>query len=372
MPSNLEIRLLDLIPGANHVVDRLRRRQFLPLSEAPLVQSRFGEWRRIVQRLTTSSRRQQEVERQLAHEANQWLMATLSKFCHKADAVHSYEDCSLGAFVEAKKNGKMCLYDLPIGYYRAWQRIESDLAQQYPDWQPERRENSIFYANPKQKEKEMELADVVLAPSTFVQHTVLEFINKPVYVVPYGVDIEARPPQTPKGANDTLHFLYAGHISMRKGIPLLLQAWKNASLRNAHLHLAGAWLAPEKHLSQLPKDVTYHGHLSRTRLERLYQSVDVFVFPSFFEGFGLVITEAMASGLPVICSDATCGPDLVDQSCGRVFQRGDVDHLVACLEWSSARRDELPEIGKSAHQRASRFNWKRYRDGLQSVIEQTM
>jgi hypothetical protein len=55
----------------------------------------------------------------LSNRANDWLMRTMTRECRHLSvrAVHSYEDCALWRFVEAKRFGKACIYDMPIGYY---------------------------------------------------------------------------------------------------------------------------------------------------------------------------------------------------------------------------------------------------------------
>src|SRR5205085_341427 len=140
-------------------------------------------------------------------------------------AVHSYEDCSLWPFAEAKRLGKACIYDLPIGYYRAWQQIEAQLAAQYADWLPDR--SAAQQADPEQKRREIELADLVLVPSDFVAGTVSCFHPKAsVAVARYGADLDEWPARPRDGPSEVLTFLFVGQCSIRKGVPLLLRAWQ--------------------------------------------------------------------------------------------------------------------------------------------------
>jgi glycosyltransferase involved in cell wall biosynthesis len=162
-------------------------------------------------------------------------MSTMRRECRRTGvhAVHAYEDCSLWQFQEAKRLGKACIYDMPIGYYPAWEHTEAELARQFSDWLPAGGLSSRRYVRPQQKRQEMELADLVLAPSSFVADTVRAFHpNKLLALAPYGVDLDFWRSRARNEGSEVLRFIYAGQISLRKGIPSLLQAWGKAELRS--------------------------------------------------------------------------------------------------------------------------------------------
>jgi glycosyltransferase involved in cell wall biosynthesis len=207
----------------------------------------------------------------------------------------------------------------------------------------------------------MELADLVLAPSSFVQWTIQQFTDKQVAFAPYGVDLESWYPAEQEKTTGPLKFIYAGQCSLRKGIPVLLQAWRDAQMKDAQLELVGSWHFAEEKKRELPDNVIFTGPVSPAVLRERYQSSDVFVFPSFFEGFGLVLLEAMACGLPVITTDATAGPDIVDNQTGQVVPVGNVDALTDSLRWFADHRDRLPEMRKAARTKAETFTWENYR-----------
>jgi glycosyltransferase involved in cell wall biosynthesis len=166
-----------------------------------------------------------------------------------------------------------------------------------------------------------------------------------------------------------LRFIYAGQSSIRKGIPVLIEAWEKAQLRDAELVLVGSWQLATDRLKRLPAGVRFVGPVGPEKLRELYRESDVFVFPSFFEGFGLVILEAMACGLPVIASDRSAGPDVLDETCGRVVTAGDVEQLVETLRWFGTNRDRLPEMKKAARTKAERFTWEKYRAAVSDAVE---
>ena len=187
MPSALELGVLGRLPGLASYVGRLGRRSFPPLARARLVEGRVGEWSRMVRRVAIGGRFATEA---LSYEANDWLMRTMRDQCRRVSvsAVHSYEDCSEWVFEAAARLGKACIYDLPIGYYPVWEREQATLVRDFADWLPPGGLSSSRYVRPQQKKRELEMADLVLVPSTFVRKTVEQHSSKSVAITPYGVD----------------------------------------------------------------------------------------------------------------------------------------------------------------------------------------
>jgi alpha-maltose-1-phosphate synthase len=358
MPSAQTVYLLQHLSPLRSMAARLSRRHFLPLAAAPKIQGKFGEMRRLLTRALSDEREA------LAYEANDWLMNVMSDACKRTcvTAVHSYEDCALRQFVEAKRLGKACIYDMPIGYYPAWEETQRDLATKFTEWLPDSGPSHIKYVRPRQKRDEMELADLVLVPSTFVAQTIQRFQpKKTLALAPYGVDLTFWNEGVQKNPREALRFIYAGQISLRKGIPDLLSAWEKAAVPSAELRLVGHWMLSDKKKCALPKGVTYTPPCSPEALRGHYRQSDVFVFPSYFEGFGLALLEAMACGLPAIASDATAGADVITDTCGRVLPVGNVDALVEAFRWFDRNRNDISHMGAAARKRAEQFTWERYR-----------
>ncbi len=368
MPSALALKILLCVPPLRSQAQRMARRSFPPLARAPKTQGRLGELRRLFFRFRGKG------SEGLSYEANDWLMRTMARECRRnsVSAVHSYEDCSLFQFQEAKRLNKACIYDMPIGYYSAWEETQSRLAAKFADWLPPGGLPSNKWVRPEQKKQEMELADLVLAPSSFVKETILRYFpSKRVILASYGVDLDFWVPPAffRPSSSDTLRFIYAGQCSIRKGIPVLLEAWRLAGLRNATLSLIGSWQLAEERRFNLPEGAVHHDACSAPELLFHYQNSDVFLFPSFFEGFGLVLLEAMACGLPAIATEATAGPDFLDDSCGKVIASGDVNGLVDILRWMDAHRDRLPAMQAAARKKAESCSWMHYRQCVSDAVK---
>lgn len=358
MPSSATLCFLEHIAPLRPMAQRLARRYFASLAEAPKVQGRPGELHRLVTRALGRG------DESLSYEANDWLMRTMRRECRRpaVTAVHAYEDCSLWQFAEAKRLGKACLYDMPIGYYPAWEQTQTELARRYADWLPVGGLPSSHYVRPEQKRREMELADLVLVPSSFVENTIRVFHpNKKLAWAPYGVDLDFWRPATEKLDGGTLRFIYAGQLSIRKGIPLLLEAWGKAALCDAELELVGDWQLLESKRVALPSGVTHWPPCCREALRERYRAANVLVLPSFFEGFPLVLLEAMACGLPAIASEAAAGPDVLTETCGRLIPCGNLEALVESLKWFDWHRGHISAMGRAARAQAECCTWERYR-----------
>lgn len=365
MPTTLELAVLEAIPGLGPRVARLRRRHFAPLDRAEKVQGRMGEWGRMCKRLIGGS----WADERLSYEGNDWLMNVMRDECRRSPvtAVHSYEDCSLLQFRQAARDGKARIYDLPIGYYPAWESTSKMLASKFQDWLPGGYRGDSPFVRPAQKREEMELADLVLAPSTFVQRTVQRYVDRKVTIVPYGVDTEFWCPRQESRRDGPMRFLFAGQCSLRKGTPLLLKAWSKAALDDAELDLVGAWRLADARLRELPAGVQYRSPVSAERLRDYFRSADVLVLPSYFEGLALVILEAMACGLPVIASDATGGADIVDSKSGCIAPAGDLDAWVELLCSANTERQRWKDMRLGARRRAETMTWNRYREGVRGA-----
>jgi len=304
------------------------------------------------------------------YQANRWLMQTMTRECRRpgVTAVHAYEDCSLWQFIEAKRLGKACIYDLPTCYYPAWERIEAQLGRKYSEWMP----SNCFSADDvrsEQKRKEIELADLTFVASRYVEATVREFYpNKDIARAPYGVDVEFWTPPAARKPPEPLRFIYAGNVSVRKGMPLLIEAWSKAGLRGAELQLVGSWSLAESKLRSLPAGVRWVPPCSSEALRDRYQESHVFVFPSYSDGFGLVLLEAMACGLPAIASGASIGPEIIIPGSGFISSPGDLDRLVELLRWFDRNRDELLVMAKQVRAQAARWTWSHYRSSVIAAV----
>jgi glycosyltransferase involved in cell wall biosynthesis len=160
-----------------------------------------------------------------------------------------------------------------------------------------------------------------------------------------------------------------GGLSQRKGIADLFAAvdtfGKHVSLTvvghkvSADCPALDAALAKHRWIPSLP-----HGQILQLMREH-----DVLVFPSLFEGFGLVITEAMSQGTPVITTDRTAGPDLIEHGKnGWLINAGSTHALQAAIEELLVQPSQIAEVGQSAMKTAQLRPWAVYGEELVNAV----
>ncbi len=289
------------------------------------------------------------------------------------EAFYGYEDTSATTFEAAKRKGMKCLYDLPIMYHQTSRRILTEEAELFPEFK-----NSLSAAVEPQwridrKEQELELADHIFVASTITNNSLLE-IGVPqdrITVIPYGSPCEYY--KVYKKKDTTFRAMFAGLNGARKGIHYLMRAWKELKLKDSELMLVGGVQFPEDWFRKNLDGINYIQNVPHKLLNRYYCQASVFVFPSLVEGFGMVLLEAMACGLPIIATPNTAGPDLIeDGKEGFIIPIRDVEALKEKLEWCSENPEALREMGKAARRKAKQLTWQKYRDELGARITSIM
>lgn len=291
------------------------------------------------------------------------------------DAVYAYEDVAATTFEAAKQKGIWCLYDLPIPFYRTSRDIQAEEAKlfpelatnlkviQEPDWKLAR------------KEREIELADHVFVASSMTKKSLLDvgIKEEKISTIPYGAPIDYFHPQPKSELKRDWKALFVGRVGLRKGVHYLLKAWQELQLPKAELLLLGVNEFPNSYLQQDWGKVRHLNSVPHHTLEDYYNSADVFVFPSLVEGFGLVLLEAMACGIPIITTPNTAAPDIITDGVeGFIIPIRDTQALKEKLAWCYAHPQQLKQMGKAARKKAEEFTWDVYRRRLASKVKELL
>lgn len=191
-----------------------------------------------------------------------------------------------------------------------------------------------------------------------------------IHVVPYGVDTstyQARSDPPRKNAPFTVMFI--GSIGQRKGLWYLLEALRHLNTRSIRLLLRGRGVIDQELLSAFP-DVSFDLKVNRPTSEIVAElhEADLFVLPSVTEGFGHVILQAMACGVPVLTTTNTCGPDVIEEGRqGFIVPIRDPAAIAERLAWGLDHRETLAELGREAALRARMLTWEHFREGVREA-----
>ena len=225
----------------------------------------------------------------------------------------------------------------------------------------------------------------VFTPSAPAREDLRALGVDPVEVWGCGVDVAAFAPErrgqairAAYGVDESVVFLHVGRLAAEKGVDEVVRAFQIARellpAGAARLMIAGA--GPEEHnLRTLAgPDVLFLGVLDRQRaLPRLYASADAFLFASLTETLGLVVLEAMSSGLPVIAAPAGGVADhLRDEQNGIAIPPHDVDAMaraIVALTLDATRRRKL---ASGARRTACALDWETELDRLDAIYRDVL
>jgi len=289
----------------------------------------------------------------------------------RISAVYAYEDGAAAAFHAAKDRALYCFYDLPIGYWRAAHAIYAEEKEREPQWASTLSGMLDSAEKCARKDDELRLADLVLVASTFTKKTLELVPGARSAVIPYGAPPPAPPIPRPRRSGDRLKVLFVGALGQRKGLSYLLKA---LDIAGTHFDLtligrpAGDACAP---LDSARKSHRWIPSLPHAGILREMSAHDVMVFPSLFEGFGLVILEAMSQGLPVITTPHTAGPDLIeDGKDGFIVPIRSAESIARRLDQLASDPALLAAMSDAARETAASLAWRHYHEALVSVIGQ--
>lgn len=227
-------------------------------------------------------------------------------------------------------------------------------------------------------------ADAVIVISPFEQGLLREdrFLLPRVELIPPGINPEefetpAENPFPRWGIRQESVLLFAGRIAKSKGLDLLLRALPGVrrAVSNTHLAIIGEDFGFRRECETLASDlgirdaVSFLGRVSRRELLAAYRYARVFVLPSRFEAFGIVLLEAGASGCPVVATRSTAIPYVVrDNDTGLLFKPEDADDLARNILAVLQNETLGKRLGATAKNRArTEFRWDKSVEKLHAL-----
>jgi glycosyltransferase involved in cell wall biosynthesis len=286
-------------------------------------------------------------------------------------AVYCCDSYALAAFDAAREVGARCILEQTIADQRTGLRLFREEAELHPEFAASLQLPHLqrFAGH---SAAEPAAADRIVAGSEFVRSTLADNGVDParISVVHYGADTvrfrpSARPPR------HKLRVLFVGQIGQRKGIKYLLEAHRRLGRRDLELVVVGDPVGDGAGLARYRDIFTHVPGVPHAEVYRCFQSADLFVLPSLFEGSARVTYEALASGLPVITTP-NAGSVVRDGVDGFIVPIRDVDALAENIARLADDQVLREQMGHSARARAEQFTWSRFRRGIARLVREEL
>lgn len=293
-----------------------------------------------------------EFSRQLFMEALDFIVYFLMPRCDIFIAQSpNYSRCMLKA---KKKYGAICILDRGSSHIKTFNKLSKLCGK-----------NHVNKRYVRIDESEYSYADYISIASNFVERSFIEngYDKKKLFINPYGVSLKHF---YPTQCTNEFDCIVVGNWGMRKGSKLIVEAFTNTNIRVLHVGAILDLPFPNEfnfvHVDPVTEDL----------LVNYYKKAKIFIFPSYDDGFGLVLCQAVACGLPIVCSPNTGGPtlkemiedkdnicimkDITSQS---LFE--EVKHLLANCKQNGVRN----YVGD----KMNRFTWEAYGQRYNSFLK---
>jgi glycosyltransferase involved in cell wall biosynthesis len=295
----------------------------------------------------------------------------------KLGLVYGYETMCLETFRAAKKSGVKTVLDLPSPEHDyvenlLWREYEKFPALLTP---ARRRFRELQAERTARRHEEFRLADLVVANSSLTARTwaAAGLDGKKIVTVPLaGPEPDPRGPEGGTRGRGALKMVWAGTFSVRKGAHLLVEAWRGWKGRGGvELDVYGSVSLPEGVKIRDLEGVRFHGPVPRERVLAAFREADLLVFPTLCDGFGLVVAEALAQGLPVLTTREAGAADLIREGeNGFLMEAASVEVLRGKLEEIRGQKQRLIEMCPACLRTAQGNSRAKYQAHIRKVVSE--
>ncbi len=278
-----------------------------------------------------------------------------SRHVRDADIFHVFNHHGLHSIRMAKEHGALCIVERSSAHPRFQFELLADEYRRFGLEYP-----SVYRLLLDKHLAEYEAADYVMVASDFVRRTMVKagVPEHKLRQVHLGFDpARFHPGYKP---DNVFRIMYAGILSLQKGIPYLLEAFRQLDLPNSELLLVGQPYPDARAILADYEGIFRHVRfMPQAKLVEQYHRASAFVLPSIQDGFGMVAYEAAASGLPVIITE-NVGADIRDGTDGFVVPIRDVEALAEKIVYLYEHPDDREIMGRAACEYVQKFTWQNY------------
>lgn len=287
-------------------------------------------------------------------------------------ALWGYNSSSLESFTLARQMGRYCVLDRTNGDFRVYNRIMAEIMDRYGDYFLPGNERIADWVIARDDEEYHE-SDLIVVGSEFAMDTLREATSPAVVakarVLNYCFDEQlysSLPKPAPVDRAKPVRFLFLGQLIPRKGIHLALEAISRIPASQATLTLVGMMGIPREAFAPFADRVEFIPTVARADVPTIMAEHDVFLLPTYFEGAGIVLYEALAAGLGIIQSRHAALAATPDT--GIMMEEIDVDHLHAAMLKVVEDRDLLDHFRSNAQAQATQYTFARYRENIAALL----
>lgn len=318
------------------------------------------------------------------------------------DVFFGYSYASLEMLEAEKRRGKLTIVDQidpgPVEF-----RLVAEEMQRHPELAgPPQAFPAAYY---ERNRREWELTDVIVVNSEWTQEAIITEGADPakIEILPLAFEAdkettgprdhrttgpEARSRKTVVGGQSScspavsgqwsssprgsaLRVLWLGQVNVRKGIHYLMEAARLLEGEKVHFDVVGPMGVLPGTIASTPRNMTFHGPVSRDGAAESYRQSDVFVLPTLSDGFAITQLEALAHGLPVITTP-NCGRVVEDGVTGFIVPPGDTPALAAAIVRFVGSRAMAPEMAHLCRKAAAGFSISAYGQGLEELVRRRL
>lgn len=219
---------------------------------------------------------------------------------------------------------------------------------------------------------EYKIADFILVPSLFAKKTFKDRGFKNVKVISFPSDKKIFYNKGIRNFYDKkFRIVFVGGLTLRKGIPYLLDAFSKLKLKNSELHLIGSQ-SVETNLFRdklLNKNIFLHGHKKHREINDFLNKCHIFVMPSLEEGAAISVAQAMNTGLPVIVTENTGWKEIVNKNNnGFVVKPMNSNQIFTKLKYLDKNRKLLENFSKNSLKYSKNKSWRNYFEELNQLV----
>lgn len=302
---------------------------------------------------------------------DKWVAKQIDK---SANIFHGYEHASLACLEKCNSIGIFSVYEQPSAHHLYLkENVLLSLLNKEEYFNLHFKDlyhSDLSIRRNNRRDEEIKMASLIICNSTYVKRTLIHagVSDNKILVFPLGF------PEVKKisiAEKASLKFIISGNLSYLKGTHHVLRVWRNNPevFAKHELICIGTDSLSSEEWDSIPNNVIKKARMNSEDYLALLSSSDVYILNTYSDGFGMVMSEAMANGLAVIATENSAAVDIIEDGLtGKVIPVGDEMKLLDTMKWMIENPSMVVNMRKAAQKYAAEHSWKKYRAELPKII----